>query len=120
MKHPFVWGFVFFASVIALCVSADQTRAADAPGKPAILFCCPGENRYGYAGYDYMQALQKAGWIVDYIEGSAPLTWDRVKKFNVLVIIDFPPRPEDAPQQSLFAHQPPWLDEYFAVMDRFL
>jgi len=98
-----------------------NSKAADVIHKPAILFCCPGENRYEYAGYDYMRELVKAGFEVDYIEGSKELTWEKVSKFNVLFVYDFPPSGSDAESiSSLFALQPPWRREYFEILDRFL
>ncbi|HEY3397171.1 MAG TPA: hypothetical protein VGM19_05860 [Armatimonadota bacterium] len=103
---------------------AQETTAAPAAAaarKPAVLFCCPGENRYEYVGYDYLKALAAQGFAVDYLEGSAELTWDRVKNFNVLVIYDFPAASQDDPTTyTSFAIQPPWRAEYFAVVDRFL
>jgi hypothetical protein len=96
------------------CLSQPPTTPAR---KRAILFCCPGENRYGYVGYDYMQSLVQAGFTVDYIEGAAGLTWDKVKHYNVLFVFDFPARGGGSPS---FAAQPPWLPDYWAVLDKFL
>ena len=98
-----------------------EIKGAEAAKKPAILFCCPGENRYGFVGFDYMQELVKAGFEVDYIEGSEPLTWEKVSKYNVLFVYDFPPSDASAEEvSSLFALQPPWRREYFGILDRFL
>lgn len=107
---------------LLLLLAGAAALAQEAPAaKPAILFCCPGENRYAYAGFDYMQSLEKAGFVVDYLEGARELTWDRVKDYNVLVVYDFPPRGPGAPaESSSFAPRPPWLADYWAVLDRFL
>ncbi len=94
-------------------------QPAPAPKKPAILFCCPGENRYFYVGYDYLQELQRAGFAVDYCEGPAALTWDRVQHYNVLFIFGFPPR-DEKDSEFLYQVRPPWAKDYFAVVDRFL
>jgi hypothetical protein len=59
----------FFAWLLVGMVLPIQ--AQEAARKPSILFCCPGENRYYFAGYDYMRALADAGFEVDYLEGSA-------------------------------------------------
>lgn len=93
--------------------------AQEAAKKPSILFCCPNENRYFFAGYDYMRALADAGFEVDYLEGSAALTWERVSKYNVLFLYGFPPKDAGDPE-FLFRHFAPWQGEYFAVVDRFL
>jgi len=103
-----------------LVVGAALQMAAPAEGaahKPAILFSCPGENRYEYVGFDYMRSLVKAGFEVDYIEGAKPMTWERVKRFNVLVVLHFPASKEG--EETLFARRPPWLAQYFGVVKRF-
>lgn len=99
--------------------SAAGEPAAPPPRKPAILFCSPGPIRYEAVGFDYMRMLAARGFEVDYIEGSGELTWDRARHFNVLVVIAFPQRDKGG-QAFLFAPQPPWLDEYFGVVDRFV
>jgi len=98
--------------------TSGQALADEAARKPSILFSCPGENRYQYVGFDYMRSLVNAGFEVDYIEGSEELTWERVKDFNVLVVLDFPPA--RGGHGTLFAARPPWLEEYFGVVGRFL
>ncbi len=111
---------ILIAAFASLC-SAFNLKGEDAARKPAILFCCPGENRYEHVGYDYMQELVKAGFAVDYIEGSKQLTWEKASKFNVLFIYDFPPAGADAESiSSGFAMHPPWQRDYFEIVDRFL
>ena len=102
-----------------LSTGAGFCQPAPAPAhRPAILFCCPGENRYQYVGYDYMQSLAQAGYTVDYIESAGELTWDKVKQYNVLFVFDFPAKGVGG--SSSFAMQPPWLPDYWAVLDKFL
>lgn len=114
-------GLLFLlAGAFTLCFGPN-VKGAEAAKKPAILFCCPGDDRYEYVGFDYMQELVKAGFEVDYIENSKELTWDKVSKFNVLFVYDFPPSGPDAENlSSLFAMDPPWRREYFGILDRFL
>lgn len=107
---------LFLLLGLLLCCAGIWAQEAK---KPAILFCCPGENRYYFAGYDYMRALVDAGFAVDYCEGSAAVTWERVKQYNVLFVFGLPPRNAGDPE-FLFQHRPPWAPEYFAVLDRFL
>ncbi|HEY3331874.1 MAG TPA: hypothetical protein VGK19_17720 [Capsulimonadaceae bacterium] len=98
--------------------AAAQTPPAR---KPAILFCCPGENRYAWAGYEYMRDLQQQGFEVDYIEGQAALTWDKAKNYNVLFVYGFPAVSAGADAEAaLFDMKPPYQAEYFAVIDRFI
>ena len=53
-----------------------------------------------------MQALARAGFVVDYIEGAKEMTWDKVKSYNVLVVYDFPARDANAEPgvTSFFMH----------------
>lgn len=117
LLRPWLAGMMF----LGLCLLAGSC-GAEGPRKPSILFSCPNENRYYFVGYDYMQALVKAGFEVDFIEGAKELAWDRVKNFNVLVVLDFPAPGPGADEMSteFSSHVPPWLDEYFGVVDRFL
>ena len=111
---------ILFAGVWAF-LPVPISKGAEVAKKPAILFCCPGENRYGYVGFDYMQKLVRAGFEVDYIEGAAELTWEKVSRFNVLFVFDFPPTGPDAEStSSLFDMQPPWRRDYFEILDRFV
>ncbi len=113
---------VLLVTLFVLSCAVAVAQEGPGPGKkPAILFCCPGENRYDYVGYDYMQALEQAGFVVDYIEGAKDLTWDKVKNYNVLFVYDFPARGPDAEAMSTsLAMRPPWLADYWAVLDRFV
>ena len=118
MRIPRAWCLL---PLLLLSAGAALSQPPAAPRQPAILFCLPGENRAGYVGYDYLQSLVKAGYAVDYLEGSAPLTWDKVKNYNVLFVYDFPARgPDAATGVTSFPMQPPWLAAYWAVLDKFL
>ncbi|HEY3397624.1 MAG TPA: hypothetical protein VGM19_08200 [Armatimonadota bacterium] len=117
MKLTRFWCVALLLLAAGACFAQTPAPAAQ---KPAILFCCPGENRYEYVGYDYMQSLVQAGFTVDYLEGSAPLTWDKVKNYNVLFVFDFPATGLNQLESSSFQPQPPWLADYWAVLDKFL
>jgi hypothetical protein len=107
---------------VLLCVAivlswCGLVRAED---KPSILFAVPGENRYAYVGFDYMRAVANAGFAVDYIEGAQGFTWDRIKKYNVVVILDFPAANADSAIYSQFSpSEAGRLNDYFAVLDKF-
>ncbi len=106
------------ALTLALVTSLiPLTQAQEA--KPAILFASPGEMRYASVGFDYLRELAAAGFEVDYTEGSAQLTWEKVQAYNVVVIVTFPPVDEhDA--QWLHAPRPPFADAYMEVLHRFV
>ncbi len=103
---------------VTVFISLGLTPLAAEARKPSILFSCPGENRYEYVGFDYMRELAKQGFEVDFTENALELTWERVRKFDVLVVLDFPI--ERAGQHSLFAQRHRKLNEYFAVLKKFL
>lgn len=112
--------YYWLVLLVAACsLLMGSCRAAEAAKKPSILFCCPHENRYSLVEYDYMQSLVKAGFEVDYLEGQAALTWDRVKNYNVFFVYGLPPVDEHD-DEFLFLTRPPWAADYFAVLDRFL
>ncbi len=109
-------------SLSLLLAPACFAQTPEAQRKPAILFCCPGENRYEYAGYDYMQSLTQAGYVVDYIEGGKDLTWEKVKNYNVLFVYDLPAKGPNVESKLVgaFGPNPPWQAEYWAVLNKFL
>jgi hypothetical protein len=88
--------------------------------KPSILFAVPGENRYFLVGFDYMRAVANAGFAVDYVEGAQDLTWERVKKYNVVVVLDFPGANQKLNGYTLFQESAAGhLNDYFGVLEKF-
>ncbi len=104
-------------AAVLLIAFLAVTRAEN---KPSILFAVPGENRYAYVGFDYMRSLADAGFAVDYVEGAHDFTWDRVKKYNVVVVLDFPGATTDNAGATLFSPSDAGrLNDYFAVLEKF-
>jgi len=57
---------------------------------PAILFCSTQETEYRWIDLVYLAELHQKGFEVDYIDTLADLTWERINKYNVLVIYASP------------------------------
>ncbi len=88
---------------------------AQSPPKPAILLDTWG----GVPDLDYMKRLQAAGFEMDSI-AHHELNWERLKNYNVLLLIDFP-------QDRQVTHEPsggpaagPNLEETLSLVEQFL
>src|SRR5262245_8280246 len=64
--------------------------AVGASAKPAILFAAPSELGHGLVALDYLKQLNGEGFEVDYTESLDELTWERIRRFNVLVVYGAP------------------------------
>jgi hypothetical protein len=58
--------------------------------KPSILFCSPQETEYNSIDLTYLNELQQKGFDIDHADSINGLTWDRLNKYNVLVIYSTP------------------------------
>ncbi len=77
--------------VLASVVLFGAVAPADAENRrPAILFCSPQGVAWGWLDLDYARQLHQAGFEVDWTEDLSEVTWERVKKYNVLVIYATP------------------------------
>jgi hypothetical protein len=65
-------------------------QAVGAGAKPVILFAAPSELGHGLVDLDYLKQLHGEGFEVDYTESLDELTWERIRRFNVLVIFGAP------------------------------
>ncbi|MBU4285484.1 MAG: hypothetical protein KKD76_01140, partial [Verrucomicrobia bacterium] len=111
---PFWWG--------ALPAVAGES----ATNKPAILIingmgCTP--MRYG--DFDYFQRLNQHGFQIDsHFFGEQPprpITWDLIKQYNCLVIMDLPPDEQDAENWATsWGKFPPYKKEILPLLDAYL
>jgi len=76
--------FVHLLGVAFLFACTASPTAGQA--KPSILFCSPQGVTYGWIDLAYMAELHDKGFEVDYTETLADATWERIRKYNVLVI----------------------------------
>ena len=58
--------------------------------KPSILFCSPMETEYNSIDLTYLNELQQKSFEIDHADSINDLTWDRLSKYNVLVIYSTP------------------------------
>jgi len=58
--------------------------------KPSILFCCPKETEYGWVDLTYLAELNQKGFEVDHADSVKDLTWEKISKYNVLIIYSMP------------------------------
>jgi len=90
--------FAMALAVSTLLIWADayaQARggaepAVGASAKPVILFAAPSELGHGLVDLDYLKQLNGEGFEVDYTESLDELTWERIRRFNVLVVYGAP------------------------------
>ena len=71
------------------------STAAAAPPRPAILFQRgPG---HGHLDLQYAEELHAQGFEMDYLDRREELTWDRLARYDVLVVFDLPDDEEEKP-----------------------
>lgn len=97
-----------FVMAMAVFLSGGGRRAEAAGArKPAVLVYCGGTN---HVSFPYLRQLHERGFQMDYTSRLEDLTWERLKKYNCVVLIDlYKPHTEG-----------PDLKGTFALVDRFL
>jgi len=113
---------IFMAVLIGLmCISkptlAGQTVLSERDGasKPAVLFSVWGR----HLDRPFIQQLLKAGMAVDAISHHE-LTWERLRQFNVLVMLGMPTPGEVKRSPFGSPARGPNLDQTLTLLDRFL
>lgn len=110
--------FLMAGSIMAY----GETPAAN-PAKPAILIingmgCTP----FRYGDFDYLQRLNKHGFQIDSLfldeNPPRPLTWNLIKQYNCLVILDLPPDEQDTENwgATTWGKVPPYKKEMLALL----
>ncbi|HKP62001.1 MAG TPA: hypothetical protein VJV78_34955 [Polyangiales bacterium] len=86
--------------------------------KPSVLFASPTGTQAGNVDLQYLRELHEKGIEVDYTENLAELTWERIARYNVLVLTATP----DAYAAALNfkPSSPEAIARFNALMDRFL
>ena len=116
----------FLCLAVATAVSVAQEPANHAK-RPAVLIingmgCFP--MRYG--DFDYLQRLNQHGFQIDSHffaeEPPRPITWDLLKRYNCLVILDLPPDEQDTENWATmtWGKTPPYKKEMQALLDAYL
>ncbi|HCD31308.1 MAG TPA: hypothetical protein DER01_02810 [Phycisphaerales bacterium] len=99
-------------AVILLLSLHCWVQAASAP---TILF----DSWNGHADNDYMKQLTEAGFVVDAIKHEE-LTWDRLKQYNVLVMLDFPEENKVKYNPGYGPAKGPNFQQTYEMIERFL
>ena len=58
--------------------------------KPSILFCSPRETEYKWIDLTYLSEIKQRGFEIDHADSVIDMTWDRMSKYNVIVIYSTP------------------------------
>jgi len=122
--------FVTMATVLACCLlesgrgakarQASQAASTTAPAKPSVLFCTPkGIANRPYLDLDWLREIHNMGFQPDYLDDISEFTWDRIRRYNVLVIYGAPAAGKG--QKSFqFAKDGMRLKEYVELIERYL
>ena len=112
-----------------LCLAAGSAlSAAEKPAtgtkKPAVLIINAGDFApMRYEDFDYLQRLNQHGFQIDtHFLGEQPLTWDLIKQYNCLVILDLPPDEKDTENWGpmTWGKVPPYKKEMLSLLDAYL
>jgi len=82
--------------------------------------------RRPYLDLDWLQEIHQQGFEPDYIDGVEEFTWDRIRRYNVLVLFEAPPEDKGIQWGKNFigSHLFPAgvlsLEDYVGLVDRFL
>lgn len=89
--------------------------------RPSVLVHCArpsADQWYWWVDLRYLEELHAAGFEVDYTDRHADFTWERVSRYDVLVIYTVPLERGSYYDNSPDA--PPYRDEFIAIVERFL
>src|SRR4030095_4276370 len=101
---------------VVLLVTVEPVAAAQ---KPALLVVSPQGTANGWVDLGYLADLHQAGFEVDYTDSLAEVTWDRLHRYNVLVLYTCPA--DDGMDVWPFRRRSPISKEaYIELIDRFL
>ena len=103
------------AALLALLLCASRAAAQ----RPSILVISPVGAAGGWVDLDYLSDLRRAGFEVDYTDGMADVTWERIRQYNVLVLYLCPP-PPGVDSGPFTGNQPIYQADFNALIERFL
>jgi len=107
---------VLSLALLATLLLPASTGAAD---RPALLVVSPHGTANGWVDLAYLAELHATGFEVDYTDSLAEVTWERLRRYNVLIIYTCPGA--EGVDTWLFRRKPPIaLDAYLEVIDRFI
>ncbi len=86
---------------------------------PAVLICSPKGAWQGHVDLDWLRQLDEQGIAVDYLDAYDDFSWERVSRYNCLVLYGAPAA-EEGERNWYFPATGPRLDDYRDVIERFL
>ncbi|HVO27025.1 MAG TPA: hypothetical protein VMW56_25725 [Candidatus Margulisiibacteriota bacterium] len=110
--------FRLIPSALSLLLPLLLAVAASA-APPAVLIVSPQGAAGGWVDLDYLRELHAAGFEVDYTNGMADVSWERIKQYNVLVIFSCPPD-QGVDGWPFHGDQPIYKQDFIALINRFL
>jgi hypothetical protein len=106
--------------IVALCVICSTYTSA-AVRKPSVLIHCARstvDQWYWWVDLDYLRELHASGFEVDYTDVHSDLTWERVRKYDVLVIYVSPL--DNGAYYDNSPDLPPYRDRFIEIAEKFL
>ena len=110
-----------YTLVVLLPLVVFSVRMAPALAAPnrAVLFCTPkGVANRPYLDLNWLRELHQAGFEPDYLEHHTEFSWERIRRYNCLVICGCPAAEEG--QRSFQFDKGPRCKEYVELIERFL
>ena len=103
---------------IAIVAGANSRIVAAAPST-AVLFCTPkGVGNRPYLDLNWLCELHQAGFEPDYLEHHSEFSWERIRRYNCLVIYGAPAAEEG--EETFQFNKGPRRKEYVQLIERFL
>ncbi len=110
--------------LVAICMAmlcldvVESSSAQNKTDKPAILIVAPQGTWTPHVDLQWLKDIQEVGYEPDYLDDFTEFTWDRIRKYNVLVIYGCPAAGED--KAFGFKAKGPRRDAYIELIERFL
>jgi len=105
---------------MSLLAVACATRAEGAAKKPSVLFCTvQGPANGPFLDLEWLRELHRAGFEPDYLGNHVRFKWDRIRRYNCLVIFGCPAA-EKGKRSFQFHGVGPRRKEYIDLIERYL
>jgi hypothetical protein len=109
---------LFIGGAVALALLAGASARAQGQ-HPALLVLSPQGTANGWVDLAYLEDLRRAGFEVDYTDSLADVTWDRLQRYNVLVVYTCPPD-DGVAVWPFIGKSPIGKQTFVALIERFL
>ncbi|HID21444.1 MAG TPA: hypothetical protein EYP14_03480, partial [Planctomycetaceae bacterium] len=105
------------AGVVLAAGVAETSAESD---RPAVLVCSPNGTWDPRVDLNWLKELKQRGWEPDYLDNHGDFTWERIKRYNVLVLYGCPPERRGQAHTFGYPNRPPYQPEYLALIERYL